>query len=511
MRVRTALLVTLALPACSMSGLDAGAPPAPQPVARGGGDRYTAVGTNPFVRTDFDPFSTFAVDVDTASYDIFRRDVERGALPDPASVRVEEYVNSFAYDYPVPAHDAPTPFTLSLGGGSAFTEAGTAIVRVGLQAKASRPSERVPANLVFLIDTSCSMQGTDRLPLVQLVLSHTLEALADDDSVSIVTYAGSTRVALPATPAANRAEIQAVIDAFAADGSTAGGAGLDLAYAEAERARIPGGLNHVVLCTDGDFNVGPSSDEALLEKVRSKRASGVTLAVLGFGEGNLNDSMMEKISNAGDGFYSVISSATQARLYGRTQLLQTADVIARDVKLQVEFNPAHIAAYRLLGYENRLIDDAAFRDDRVDGGEVGSGHRVTALYEVVRAGAAVPVAAGAPAVRDGQPVLAARSVAADDALTVRVRYKRLEDGDDDAAAEVRASLSPAALELQSAGDPDTKFAAAVAAWAEILKQSPYADRSQLDAIEAVAQAQAGRDEARAEFARLLAAARPRLP
>ncbi len=437
--------------------------------------------------------------------------MERGTLPDPASVRVEEYVNAFAYDDPVPAHDAPTPFTISLGGGAAFDAAGTAIVRVGLQAKASRPTERVPANLVFLVDTSCSMQGTDRLPLVQLVLTHTLDALADDDSVSIVTYAGATRVALPATRVADRARIQAVIDDLAASGGTAGAAGIDLAYAEAERARIPGGLNHVVLCTDGDFNVGPSSDDALLALIRSKRASGVTLAVLGFGAGNLNDSMMEKVSNAGDGFYSVISSASQARLYGRTRLLQTADVIARDVKVQVEFNPAHIAAYRLLGYENRLIDDAAFRDDRVDGGEVGSGHHVTALYAVVRAGAEVPDAPGAPAVRDGQPVLAARSVAAADALTVRVRYKRLADGDDDPAAEVRASLSPAAFALESAGDPDTQFAAAVAAWAEILKESPYADRSQLDAITSVAEAQAGRDAQRAEFARLLAAARPRLP
>jgi Ca-activated chloride channel family protein len=510
MRAHAALFLTFALTACSADMSYAptqGVGPAPLPE----GDRYTAVGTNPFVTTAHDPFSTFAIDVDTASYDIFRRDVERGTLPSPASVRLEEYVNSFAYDYPVPAHDAAVPLTVSLGGAPALSRAGTSIVRIALQGKAPPPMQRLPANLVFLIDTSGSMQGEDRLPLVQLVLTSALDALVEGDTVAIVTYAGSTGVALPPTPAARRSDIQAAIADFAAGGSTAGAAGLDLAYAQAERAFIPGGFNHVLLCTDGDFNVGPSSDEALLAQVRSKRDTGITLTVLGFGVGNLNDSMMEKVSNAGNGFYSVISSARQARLYGGVELMKTVEIIARDAKVQVEFNPAHVEAYRLLGYENRLIADASFRDDTVDGGELGSGHRVTALYEVVRAGGQVPTGEGVPATVGGQPVIGARTVTAEDALTVRVRYKAPMAGDADPATEVAASLSPAALALGVEGDADTRFAAAVAAWAEILKGSPYADRAQLDAIEAVATAQAGRDAGRAEFARLLALARPRLP
>lgn len=512
MRARAALFLTFALTACTADmGYAPSSLPVPGPAPLPEGDRYTAVGTNPFVATAHDPFSTFAIDVDTASYDIFRRDVELGTLPSPASVRLEEYVNSFAYDYPVPAHDAAVPLTVSLGGAPALSRAGTSIVRIALQGKAPPPTQRLPANLVFLVDTSGSMKAEDRLPLVQLVLTSALDALLDGDTVAIVTYAGSTRVALSPTPAARRGEIQAAIASFAAEGTTAGAAGLDLAYAQAERAFIPGGFNHVLLCTDGDFNVGPSSDEALLAQVRSKRDTGITLTVLGFGVGNLNDSMMEKVSNAGNGFYSIISSVSQARLYGSVQLMKTVEIIARDAKVQVEFNPAHIEAYRLLGYENRLIADASFRDDAVDGGELGSGHRVTALFEVVRTGGQVPTGEGVPEVVGGQPVIGARAVTAADALTVRVRYKAPMAGDADPAMEVSASLSPAALALGVEGDADTRFAAAVAAWAEILKQSPYADRTQLDTIEAVAVAQAGRDVGRAEFARLLVLARPRLP
>ena len=489
MRARAALFLTFAVTACTADmGYAPSSLPAPGPAPLPEGDRYTAVGTNPFVSTAHDPFATFAIDVDTASYDIFRRDVELGTLPSPASVRLEEYVNSFAYDYPVPAHDAAVPLTVSLGGAPALSRAGTSIVRIALQGKAPPPTQRLPANLVFLVDTSGSMKAEDRLPLVQLVLTSALDALLDGDTVAIVTYAGSTRVALSPTPAARRGEIQAAIASFAAEGTTAGAAGLDLAYAQAERAFIPGGFNHVLLCTDGDFNVGPSSDEALLALVRSKRDTGITLTVLGFGAGNLNDSMMEKVSNAGNGFYSVISSVSQARLYGSVQLMKTVEIIE---------------AYRLLGYENRLIADASFRDDAVDGGELGSGHRVTALFEVVRTGGQVPTGEGVPEVVGGQPVIGARAVTAADALTVRVRYKAPMAGDADPAMEVSASLSPAALALGVEGDADTRFAAAVAEWAEILKQRPYADRTQLDTIEAVAVAQAGRDVGRAEFARLL--------
>ncbi len=273
------------------------------------GDKYVAVGTNPFVTTSHDPLSTFAVDVDTASYDIFRRDVNLGTLPQPASVRLEEYVNDFPYDYPAPAAADSNPFTISLGAAAGMFDRGTALLRVGIQAFDPPPAQKRPANLVFLVDVSGSMQSEDKLPLVQRLLRDTLEILAPTDQVSIVTYAGDTRVRLGPTPVSDSARITDVIDGLSAGGSTYGAGGLTLAYEQARAAFIDGGINHIVLCTDGDFNVGPSSTTELLAIVKQQRDSGVTLTALGFGIGNLNDQMMEAISDAGNGIYGMISSA----------------------------------------------------------------------------------------------------------------------------------------------------------------------------------------------------------
>lgn len=504
--LRLLLLLPLAVAGCSADESYSSGPPSQGGTRVATGDRYTAVGTNPFVEAAHDPFSTFAIDVDTASYDIFRRDLERGQLPDPDSVRLEEYVNSFTYAYDAPAHDSAVPFAIDVGAAPAVTNARTSIVRIGLQARAPAPSERRVANLVFLIDTSCSMQGEDRLGLVKTVLNSAVDALVEEDMVSIVTYAGSTLVALPATPITRKTEILSAIDGFTAGGGTGGAAGIDLAYTQAESAFIPGGFNHVILCTDGDFNLGPSSDEALLELIRSKRDSGVTLTVLGFGAGNLNDSMIEKITNAGNGFYSVISTAPQARRYGASGLFQAVEIVARDVKVQVEMNPAHVEAYRLLGYENRLLADDEFDDDHVDGGEIGAGHSVTALYEIVRVGHEVPSPVRAPATIGGAPVPGQRTISPGDALTVRVRFEGALAGDADAASEIGFSLTPEALD-GAESDPDTEFAAALAAFAEILKHSPFADPARLDAIEATLSAQAGRDPDRAELAALVQRAR----
>ncbi len=506
MRALLLLPLPLALVACGYDEATSGAFPAsfgaPAPAM---GDRFTAVGTNPFVDVAHDPFSTFAIDVDTASYDIFRRDVERGGLPQAASVRVEEYVNSFAYDYPTPAAGAAVPFAIDLGASAAITSTRTSIVRIGIQGRAPHPQQRLAANLVFLIDTSGSMQGEEKLGLVQAVLRSAVGSLQSGDTVSIVTYAGSVGVAL--APTDDRDDMLDAIDDFEAGGGTAGGQGIQLAYDQARAAFIQGGFNHVLLCTDGDFNVGPSSDEELVDLIKAQRASGITLTVLGFGAGNLNDSMMEKVSNAGNGFYSVISSVSQAQRYGSTHLFQTVELIARDVKVQVEMNPAHVEAYRLLGYENRMLLDHEFADDRVDGGEIGAGHRVTALYEIVRAGEAVPTNQQAPDRVTGAAVTGPRTVGAGEALVVRVRYKAPGAGDGDAASEVSTTLAPAALAAGSAGDPDTTFAVALAAFAEILKGSPYAEPSKLDAIQAVLDAQASRDADRAELAALVRQAR----
>jgi Ca-activated chloride channel family protein len=482
----------------------------PLPVPTNAGDKYTAVGTNPFVTTAYDPLSTFAVDVDTASYDIFRRDVNLGSLPQPASVRLEEYVNDFSYDYPAPTAADPTPFTISLGATAGVFNRSTALLRVGIRAFEPPPSEKRPTNLVFLVDVSGSMQSADKLPLVQRILRDTLEILAPTDTVSVVSYAGDTQVRLQPTPVSNSAAIINVIDGLNAAGSTNGSAGLTLAYQQARAGYIQGGINHILLCTDGDFNVGPTTTEALLAQVKQERESGVTLTALGFGVGNLNDAMMEAVSDAGNGVYGMISSQTQADKYASERMLSTLVRVANNMKVQVSFNPTRVSAYRLLGYEDRAVADSDFRNDKVDGGEVGAGHRVTALYELVLAGATIPDPDGAPAVLQGPPITDAPSdVAADDVVRVSVRYQAIGDAADAPAHEVGVGLPAAALGANlAAADADLRWAAAMAAFSEILKHSPFADRATLPVIESIAAEQAGRDADRAEFAQLFAKAKP---
>jgi Ca-activated chloride channel homolog len=467
------------------------------------GDQFEPPGTNPFVLTTADPLSTFGVDVDTASYDIFRRDIEDGRLPDPDSVRLEEFVNVFDYDYPAPTEEFEDPFSISLSAGPGLYEANTTLLRVGIQGKLA-PEERGQANLVFLVDVSGSMTSSDKLPLVKVVLTEALEVLEPTDLVSIVTYAGSTAVALMPTPVAEKQQISAVINALGAGGSTAGGAGMTLAYQQAEAGFIQGGINHIVMCTDGDFNVGLASDAAMLDLISEKRQTGVTLTTLGFGTGNLNDSMMEKVSNAGNGMYSVISSEDQAIAYANERLLSTMLHLAKDMKVQVEFNRDRVLAFRLLGYEDRAIADDDFRDDVVDAGEIGVGHRVTALYELVLAGGAVPPAEGAPALIDGPVYEGPVEVSPSDLVLVKIRYKQPGASETDEAHEVALALAGDAVSSDLAElDPDYRWAAATAAFAEILKQSPYARPDLLDAIGDILHADAGTtDPDRAEFAAL---------
>jgi Ca-activated chloride channel family protein len=464
------------------SGAGAFAPGAPAPVELNAGDQYEAVGTNPFVFTAHDPLSTFGADVDTASYDIFRRDVNLGILPQPESVRLEEYVNSFDYDYPAPKHDAAIPFSISLAAGPSFFARNSVTLRVGIQGKLAPPEQKKPANVVFLVDTSGSMMAADKLPLVKEVLSHSLQVLEPSDKVAIVTYAGSVRVALGPTLVAQSEAILAVLEGLEAGGSTAGASGIDLAYDQVELGFIEGGINHVVLCTDGDFNVGISDTDALVDLIEQKRQSGITLTALGFGIGNLNDAMMEQVSNAGNGIYSVITDVAHADAYAEESLLATMTHIAKDMKLQVEFNPEKVIAYRLLGYEDRAIVDEQFRDDTVDAGEVGSGHRVTALYELILEGE-VPAVTGAPDALDGLAYEGALEVAADDLVLVKIRYKNVDASETDAALEVNASLAPADVAASvEALDADFQWAMSVASFAEILKDSPFAGVSMLPAI-----------------------------
>jgi Ca-activated chloride channel family protein len=324
---------------------------------------------------------------------------------------------------------------------------------------------------------------------VKVLLSETLEVLDPTDTVSIVTYAGSTAVRLRPTPVSNATTIQNVIVNLESGGSTAGAAGIDLAYAQAEAGFIEGGTNHVLLCTDGDFNVGPSSTEALISLIEEKRQSGITLTVLGFGAGNLNDALMEGVADAGNGIYSVISSEDQAIEYANERMLSNLEHIAKDMKIQVEFNPEHVYAYRLLGYENRAIADDDFRDDLVDAGEVGAGHAVTALYELVPAGIEIPKPEGAPASQDGEDSTEALAVSGSDWVLVRVRYKQPGAAETDPASEVSKLLQPEDIaEGYDSLDADFQWALAVSAFAEILKGSPYAKPERLSDIGAVVHA-----------------------
>lgn len=485
-------------------GIDSG----DEAVARQGGDMAPS---NGFVVVAHDPQSTFGADVDTASYDLFRRDIQNGSLPDPASVRLEEYVNDFEYAYPAPAADSEVPFAISLAAAPALYQRGTMLFRVGIHGKEAKPTEKLPTNLVFLVDVSGSMQEPNKLGLVKRVLMDTLDVLDPDDTVSIVTYAGATRVALPPTKASEKYEITAVIDSFSAGGSTAGAAGIQLAYEQAEAGFLKGGLNHIVLCTDGDFNVGTSSIPALVDLVEEKRKTGVTLTMLGFGLGS-NDAMMEAVSNKGNGVYGVISSQDQADRYVKERLLSTMNFIAKDMKIQVEFNPKQVYAYRLLGYEDRAIADDDFRNDVIDAGEVGAGHRVTALYELALTHDSLPLVKGAPAAQDGVSFSGSLEVSADQLALVKVRYKDRDAAESDAAHEVSAAISPNDF-LASLSEQDSEFqwAAAVASLSEILRKSPYAVPASLDTIDSILSPAANGDDVdRAEMAELFAKAKPLL-
>jgi Ca-activated chloride channel family protein len=470
-------------------------------------DRLDAPRSNPFVMVDHDPLSTFATDSDTASYDWFARAIQDGGLPAPESVRLEDYVNYFQYAYPTPPAEAEVPFAIALSAARHPLGTATTLLRVALQGKAAPEQQKKPANLTFLVDVSGSMQSRDKLPLVQQVLRQTLDLLEPEDTVSIVSYASDTRVRLEPTRVAERARIVQQIDLLSAGGSTAGASGIQLAYAQASKGFLQGGINHVILCTDGDFNVGPSSDRELVELIAEKRRSGVTLTALGFGTDNLNDSMMEAVSNAGNGFYGYIGSEGQAAEYVRDRLLSTLTLIAKDVKVQVEFNPAYVLAYRLLGYEDRSLADRDFRNDVVDAGEVGAGHRVTALYELVPSGGSVPVAPGAPATSDGERYQGEREIQSQELVRVKLRYKAVDAAASDPALEVLSSLSPDAGGV-AAADSDLAWAFGVADFAEILKGSPYASADQLAALDALFAPQADRDPDRAAFYRLFRSSLP---
>lgn len=428
------------------------------------GERYAEINENPFLDARRAPLSTFSIDVDTASYANVRRFLKDGQLPPKDAVRIEELVNYFEYDYPQPVGDVP--FSVSTETAVCPWNTKHKIVQIGLQGKKVSLDNTPPANLTFLLDVSGSMNSPDKLPLLKDGLRMMVNQLKPQDRVAIAVYAGSSGLVLPSTSVANKGEILAALDRLEAGGSTNGGAGINLAYTVAANNFINGGNNRVILATDGDFNVGTTSDDALVNLIEEKRKSGIFLSVLGFGTGNLNDSMMEKLSNKGNGNYAYIDSQSEARKALGEQVAGTLLTIAKDVKIQVEFNPALVAGYRLIGYENRLLADRDFNDDKKDAGEIGAGHSVTAIYEVVPAGVAIE--------NDGielkySELQRSDTRFANELATVKLRYKE-PDGDVSKLLTMGVLDNPRSVENAS---ENLRFAASVVQFGLILRDSRY--------------------------------------
>ncbi len=448
-------------------------PPAP---LRGNTESYSPIQGNAFKRIADEPLSTFSIDVDTAAYANVRRFLRAGQMPPPDAVRIEEMINYFPYDYTPPEGD--TPFAVHVESAACPWNPAHALVKIALKGKELDAESRPPCNLVFLIDVSGSMNHPNKLPLVKKSLQLLARQLTDNDRVSIVTYASGTRVALPPTPASDLAGIDAAIERLQAGGSTAGGAGIRLAYDEARKSFLPDGNNRVILCTDGDFNVGITDSEELAAFLADRARQGIFLTILGYGMGNYKDDRLETLSNKGNGNYAYIDSFSEARKSLVEQAAGTLFAIAKDVKLQIEFNPAHFDSYRLVGYENRLLAKEDFNDDRKDAGELGAGHVVTAFYELVPVGVeSTPgvdplkyQAVAAPEAQEAKPVRT--EDASPEWLTVKLRYK-LPREDRSTKIEIPFTGALSAFENASA---DFRFASGVAAAGFLMRREPATAR-----------------------------------
>ena len=428
------------------------------------GKRYADGDENPFLETSRAPLSTFSIDVDTASYANVRRYLNDGQLPPKDVVRIEELINYFEYDYPTPVGNAPFSVTTEVAG--APWNAGHRIVSIGLQGKKVSLDNAPPSNLVFLIDVSGSMNAPQKLPLVQDAMRVLVNQLSSKDKVAIVVYAGKSGLVLPSTPADRESEILNALNNLNAGGSTNGGQGIQLAYKVAQDNFISNGNNRVILATDGDFNVGLKSDGELVSLIEHNRTSGIFLSVLGFGDGTTNDSMMEKLADKGNGNYAYIDSREEARKALGSQVGGTLYAIAKDVKIQVEFNPAKVAGYRLIGYENRLLENRDFNDDRKDAGEIGAGHSVTALYEIIPAGQRVEN--DGIELRYGQ-VQPPDSSFDNELLTVKLRYKEPDGSESKLLSQ---GLIDRESSIENASE-NLRFAASVAEFGLLLRNSRY--------------------------------------
>ncbi len=459
-------------------------------------EEYGEFTESPFYYANQVPLSTFSIDVDTASYANIRRFLNDGQLPNPDAVRVEECINYFDYDYDSP--NWKDPYSINVEMAECPWEEENYLVMIGINAKDLDKSELPPSNLVFLIDVSGSMDSSDKLPLLQSGFKMLVDNLSDEDTISIVTYSGKVSAIAEGVSGSDKSKLKREIDRLHAGGSTAGGAAMEMAYEIAEEYFIEGGNNRIIMATDGDFNVGISSEDELERFIENKRDEGIYLSMLGFGSGNVKDSKMELLADKGNGNYSYIDSAQEANKVLVEEMASTVYTLAKDVKVQIEFNPANVLAYRLIGYDNRRLNDEDFNDDTKDAGEMGLGHSVTVLYEIVPQGATPKV----DPLRYGEND---ETISESDGpmdyewLYVKTKYKQ---PDSDTSEE---NIERAVTDDDITNNPsdDFLFSSAVAEFAMLLKESEYCD-GDMDDVITLAKEGRGYDESgyRAEFIRL---------
>ena len=428
-------------------------------------DKFEHFKDNPIKQVATDPVSTFSLDVDTGSYALVRQFIQQGRLPAADAVRTEELINYFSYDYPKAM--AEHPFAVETELSSAPWQPEHYLLRIGVQAQDIQAKDMPPANLVFLVDVSGSMNEANKLPLVISSLQMLTQQLRPQDRVSLVVYAGRTEVVLE--PTNNKADILAALGRLQAGGSTAGTSALDLAYKMARKAYIKEGINRILLATDGDFNVGITSTEQIKDMVKRERETGVTLSTLGFGQGNFNDAMMEQIANVGNGNYSYIDSLTEARKVLIDELSSTFNTVAKDVKVQIEFNPDWVSEYRLIGYENRQLQREDFNNDKVDAGDVGAGKSVTAIYEITPKSASASVDALRYQTMPEAAKTKSKPVSSELAF-LKIRYKK--PNADKSILITQPIIAPKTVNAFDKASENQRFASAVAGFGQLLRQSP---------------------------------------
>ena len=460
-------------------------------------EQYESPDENSWKSSKSDPLSTFSIDVDTASYSNFRRFITNHQLPPEDAVRIEEMVNYFSYNYKEPHNGDPVRINTELA--KCPWSKTNNILKIGIKGKSINLKKAPAGNLVFLIDVSGSMMSYNKLPLLKKSFKMLVNNLRDNDSISIAVYAGAAGTVLEPTKGSDRKKILNAIDQLNAGGSTAGAQGIKLAYKLAEDSFIKGGNNRVILATDGDFNVGISSDSQLVKLIEKERKKGIFLTVLGFGMGNYKDAKMEKLADKGNGNYAYIDNLLEAKKVLVNQMSGTLFTIAKDVKIQVEFNPAAVAGYRLIGYENRMLKKEDFNNDKKDAGEVGAGHTVTALYEVIPAGSeARPIVDDLKYQKNEVP----ENLSPDEMATVKVRYKKPESSK---SKLIKKVVKKGSLKSFESADRDTRFAVTVAAAGMMLKHSEEIRNMKWNDIINHAKASKGADKSgyRAEFINLI--------